>query len=360
MRPIVHALSVLLLCASPVHAIDPNDLPDGWWAPTLAACRDPEATTLFEIRLKAQSGAYLDGGENRCRITRVSDTAIGYRLDLRCHASQADREADFNAITRQVVVDAIGPITMRADGKRVYRCAGRAPAVAQTLPPISRDSVPVPVVAPSGQRGIGATSALVIPVSLPPNEVTIRHAALPVEPPAVLPSNPITAGPNLPLQARPSTPVSLSDGLARAATRGQIVSFAGGHTPGTIVVRTKERALYLVQGDGKAIRYRVAVGRPGAAWSGVERVSDKQEWPNWTPTSEMRRRCPGLRAMRGGPRNPLGARALYLGTTAYRIHGTTAPDSIGQAASSGCIRMLNADIIELYERVPVGTRVEVM
>lgn len=360
MRPIVRALSMLLLCTSPAHAIDPNDLPDGWWAPTLAACRDPEATTLFEIRLKAQSGAYLDGGENRCRITRVSDTAIGYRLDLRCYASQADREADVNAITRQVVVDAIGPITMRADGKRVYRCAGRAPAVARALLPTSRDSVQATIVAPSGQTGTSATPALVVPVNLPPNEVPIRHAALPVEPPAVLSVNPITAGPDLPLQALPSAPVPLSAGLTRAVTRGQVVPFAGGHAPGTIVVRTRERALYLVQGDGKAIRYRVAVGRPGAAWSGVERVSDKQEWPNWTPTPEMRRRRPGLRAMRGGPRNPLGARALYLGTTAYRIHGTTAPDSIGQAASSGCIRMLNADIIELYERVPVGARVEVI
>ncbi|MEE7458057.1 hypothetical protein MPAR168_20170 [Methylorubrum populi] len=249
---------------------------------------------------------------------------------------------------------------MRADGKRVYRCVGRAPAVAQALPPTSRDIVPVPIVAPSGQAGTSATPALAVPVSLPPNEVPIRHAALPVESPSVLPVSPVTAGPNQVLQALPSTPVPLSEGLTRAVTRGQVVPFGGGHTPGTIVVRTKERALYLVQGDGKAIRYRVAVGRPGAAWSGVETVSAKQEWPKWTPTPEMRRRRPGLRAMRGGPSNPLGARALYLGTTAYRIHGTTDPGSIGRAASSGCIRMLNGDVIDLYERVPVGARVEVM
>ncbi|MHC2019989.1 L,D-transpeptidase [Methylobacterium sp. CM6247] len=155
-------------------------------------------------------------------------------------------------------------------------------------------------------------------------------------------------------------PVPLSAGPTRAVTRGQIVAYAGGHAPGTIIVRTKERALYLVQGDGKAIRYRVAVGRPGAAWSGIETISDKQEWPNWTPTLDMRRRRPGLRAMRGGPNNPLGARALYLGTSTYRIHGTTDPGSIGRAASSGCIRMLNSDVIELYERVHVGTRVQVL
>ncbi|WP_332839852.1 L,D-transpeptidase [Methylobacterium sp. Leaf118] len=357
MRLLVRALPVLLLCARPAYAIDPNDLPDGWWAPTLAACRTPETTTLFEVRLKAQAGGYLDSSDNRCRITRVSDTAIGYRLDLRCYASQADREGDINVATRQVVVDAIGPITMRADGKRVYRCAGRAPSVAQALVPKDVDSTPAPVTASSGEAKNSVASA---PVNLPPSGVPIRHAALSDDPTAIAPADPAIALPIPPLPAPPSRPIPLSQELARAVTRGQIVAFAGSHPPGTIIVRTKERALYLVQGDGKAIRYRVAVGRPGAAWSGVETVSAKLEWPSWTPTPEMRRRRPGLRTMRGGPSNPLGARALYLGTTAYRIHGTTDPGSIGRAASSGCIRMLNSDVIELYERVPVGTRVEVL
>lgn len=143
--------------------------------------------------------------------------------------------------------------------------------------------------------------------------------------------------------------------------RGEVVIFNGPQAPGTIVVDTRARLLYLVQDGGKAARYHVAVGKPGAAWRGVEIVSEKRRWPDWTPTPEMRRRRPGLPShMAGGPRNPLGARALYLGSSMYRIHGTTDPGSIGRAASSGCIRMLNDDVIDLYERVPVGTRVEVI
>lgn len=360
MRLLVPVLPVLLLCANPAYAIDPNDLPDGWWAPTQAACRDPEARTMFEVRLKAQSGPYLDSSETRCRIARVSDTAIGYRLDLRCYPSQADREADVNAATRQVVVDAIGPITMRADGRRVFRCARSAPAIANALAPNSRGNRSESVTALPGQTVTSETPSIFASVSLPRNDVPIRHAALPSGPSIVSLPPPPSTSVNLPSPVSPMPRAPLSGGLTRAVTRGQIVAYAGGQAPGTIIVRTKERALYLVQEDGKAIRYRVAVGRPGAAWSGIETISDKQEWPNWTPTPDMRRRRPGLRAMRGGPSNPLGARALYLGTSVYRIHGTTDPASIGRAASSGCIRMLNGDVMELYERVHVGARVEVL
>ncbi|SEG63728.1 L,D-transpeptidase catalytic domain [Methylobacterium sp. 190mf] len=146
-----------------------------------------------------------------------------------------------------------------------------------------------------------------------------------------------------------------------APHRGEIVDFKGTQPPGTIVVDSQARLLYLVQSGGKATRYHVAVGKPGAAWRGVEIVSEKRRWPDWTPTPDMRRRRPGLPShVAGGPRNPLGARALYLGSSMYRIHGTTDPASIGRAASSGCIRMLNDDVIELFEQVPVGTRVEVL
>lgn len=159
--------------------------------------------------------------------------------------------------------------------------------------------------------------------------------------------------------ARPET-----QAIARAADprfARQVVDFDGGQRPGTIVVDTPAKYLYLVQAGGKAIRYGIGVGRPGFAWSGLKTVSQKREWPDWTPPAEMLRRRPDLpRHMSGGPANPLGARALYLGSSLYRIHGTNEPHTIGQNVSSGCIRMMNEDVIDLYERAPVGTRVEVL
>ena len=128
--------------------------------------------------------------------------------------------------------------------------------------------------------------------------------------------------------------------------------------PGTIIVVTAERHLYLVQGNGRALRYGIGVGRDGFRWGGVHRISAKKEWPSWTPPAQMLRRSPDLpRHMNGGVDNPLGARAMYLGTTVYRIHGTNRPDTIGTAVSSGCFRLVNADVADLYERVPVGTKV---
>ena len=137
------------------------------------------------------------------------------------------------------------------------------------------------------------------------------------------------------------------------------VDYSGG-APGSIVIDTNNKFLYYMKSPGRAIRYGIGVGRPGFEWSGVKTISRKAEWPAWTPPSEMLARRPDLpRYMPGGPENPLGARALYLGSSLYRIHGTNEPYTIGQNVSSGCIRMMNADVTDLYERVGVGTRVVV-
>ena len=142
------------------------------------------------------------------------------------------------------------------------------------------------------------------------------------------------------------------------ASARQIVPFHTSEAPGTIIIDTGERYLYLVQPNDLAIRYGIGVGRVGFQWSGVERVSQKQEWPDWHVPSEMVGRQPYLpRFMAGGPGNPLGARALYLGHTVFRIHGTNQPETIGHAVSSGCFRLDNADVIDLYDRVQVGAKV---
>lgn len=138
------------------------------------------------------------------------------------------------------------------------------------------------------------------------------------------------------------------------------VEYDGGERAGTIVVDSNNKLLYLVQGGGRALRYGIGVGRPGFTWTGVKLISRKAQWPDWTPPSEMLARRPDLpRHMVGGPANPLGARALYLGGSLYRIHGTNEPYTIGQNVSSGCIRMMNEDVTDLYDRVHVGTRVVV-
>ena len=141
----------------------------------------------------------------------------------------------------------------------------------------------------------------------------------------------------------------------------QIVDYHGEEKPGTVIINTPERMLYLVEPGGKALRYGIGVGRPGFTWAGVKTVTMKKEWPDWRPPDEMLRRRPDLpHYMPGGPENPLGARALYLGDTLYRIHGSNEPWTIGTQVSSGCIRMRNEDVIDLYGRVPVGTRVIVI
>ncbi|MGE3149423.1 MAG: L,D-transpeptidase [Pseudorhodoplanes sp.] len=141
----------------------------------------------------------------------------------------------------------------------------------------------------------------------------------------------------------------------------QEVAYSGPEKPGTIVIDTPSKYLYLVEESGRARRYGIGVGRPGFTWAGVKTVSMKREWPDWRPPEEMLQRRPDLpRWMPGGPDNPLGARALYLGSSLYRIHGSNEPWTIGQQVSSGCIRMRNEDVIDLYERVKIGTRVVVI
>jgi lipoprotein-anchoring transpeptidase ErfK/SrfK len=138
----------------------------------------------------------------------------------------------------------------------------------------------------------------------------------------------------------------------------EVVEYVSNLKPGTIVVETSERRLYFVLEGNKAIKYGIGVGRDGFRWSGTHRITRTAEWPGWTPPAAMRKRVPDLPAyMPGGPNNPLGARALYIGSTLYRIHGTSEPWTIGQAVSSGCIRLTNEDIIDLYERVKVGAKV---
>lgn len=140
----------------------------------------------------------------------------------------------------------------------------------------------------------------------------------------------------------------------------ELVAYETNHKPGTIVVETSERRLYFVLPDGKAMKYGVGVGRDGFRWSGRHRITRKAEWPGWTPPPAMRKRIPDLPAyVPGGPDNPLGARALYIGSTLYRLHGTSEPWTIGQAVSSGCIRLTNEDVIDLYERTQVGALVVV-
>ena len=149
-----------------------------------------------------------------------------------------------------------------------------------------------------------------------------------------------------------------SDEELPAVFRRQMVFFRTMEAPGTVIIHTSDRFLYVVQGNNRAIRYGIGVGRDGFQWEGLLKITRKLEWPDWTPPPEMIQRQPYLpRWMAGGPGNPLGARALYLGTTVYRIHGTNQPQTIGQSISSGCFRLANSEIIDLYERIPVGTKV---
>ncbi len=141
----------------------------------------------------------------------------------------------------------------------------------------------------------------------------------------------------------------------------QLVFFRTTEPPGTIIVNTPERFLYLVQGNNRAIRFGIGVGREGFQWHGLKYINRKAEWPDWTPPPEMIARQPYLpRFMAGGPGNPLGARALYIAGTVYRIHGTNQPQTIGSAVSSGCFRLTNPDVTDLYDRVAIGTRVVVL
>jgi lipoprotein-anchoring transpeptidase ErfK/SrfK len=170
----------------------------------------------------------------------------------------------------------------------------------------------------------------------------------------------VAARKELSTQEQPGYVPTPDEELLPAEYRPQPVYFRSNEPPGTIVVHTSERFLYLVQDDSRAIRYGIGVGRDGFQWQGLLKISRKQEWPDWRPPPEMIERQPYLpRFMAGGPGNPLGARALYLGDTVYRIHGTNQPRTIGHAVSSGCFRLVNRDVIDLFQRVPVGTKVVV-
>ena len=175
--------------------------------------------------------------------------------------------------------------------------------------------------------------------------------------PFLQPAEPATA----PLvQSAPSEDQNAAAELP-ARLRRQIVSYATHEAPGTIIIDTPNTYLYYVLGNGQAMRYGIGVGRDGFTWSGVQSITKKAEWPDWTPPPEMIARQPYLpRQMAGGPGNPLGARAMYLGGTIYRIHGTNAPQTIGTHVSSGCIRLTNQDVTDLYSRVNVGTKVIVL
>jgi lipoprotein-anchoring transpeptidase ErfK/SrfK len=183
---------------------------------------------------------------------------------------------------------------------------------------------------------------------------------------AAAPVQLFTFGLNPPVQAPPQVQPAPSDDEGGAfelpaRLKRQIVSYATREAPGTIIIDTPNTYLYYVLGGGQAIRYGIGVGRDGFTWSGVKSVARKAEWPDWTPPPEMIARQPYLpRQMAGGPGNPLGARAMYLGGTVYRIHGTNAPQSIGTHVSSGCIRLTNEDVIDLYSRVTVGAKVIVL
>jgi lipoprotein-anchoring transpeptidase ErfK/SrfK len=146
-----------------------------------------------------------------------------------------------------------------------------------------------------------------------------------------------------------------------AHLKRQVVAYTGSEGAGTVIIDTPNTYLYLVMGNGRAMRYGIGVGRDGFRWSGVQSITKKAEWPDWTPPAEMIARQPYLpRFMAGGVTNPLGARAMYLGNTIYRIHGTNAPSTIGQRVSSGCIRLTNEDVIDLASRVNIGTKVVVI
>jgi lipoprotein-anchoring transpeptidase ErfK/SrfK len=161
----------------------------------------------------------------------------------------------------------------------------------------------------------------------------------------------------VPASAQPETQVETQPQFKR----GSVIAYASDKKPGSIIVDTKTNHLYYVLGMDRAVMYRVASAKPGFEWAGVHKVSSKTQWPDWRPPVEMQKRRPELPAyMAGGPKNPLGARAIYLGSSIYRIHGTNEPKSIGKNASSGCIRMLNEDVSELYEFVKRGAEVTVL
>ncbi|OYU49980.1 MAG: hypothetical protein CFE31_05880 [Rhizobiales bacterium PAR1] len=239
-----------------------------------------------------------------------------------------------------------GNTPQHRQGAPVY-AAPRQPTYIRPAPVSARPAMPAPGYRPD-----------IVAAPLPPGGHIQQQA---FAGPALLEDDP-NALPGVPGRGmqRDRTPAPIQPGFDPRFEK-QEVTYNGPHAPGTLVIDTPSKYLYLVQGNGRALRYGIGVGRPGFEWAGVKTISMKREWPDWRPPAEMLKRRPDLpRHMAGGPENPLGARAMYLGSSLYRIHGTNEPETIGRAVSSGCIRMRNQDVEDLYGRVRVGTKVIVI
>ncbi|UWU74192.1 L,D-transpeptidase [Bradyrhizobium huanghuaihaiense] len=217
---------------------------------------------------------------------------------------------------------------------------------------------------------IGAVAVAALGYGLLSRPASVQPARKPSAPQAQASSSPVYVAPpthaSAPAPAPIPAPAPLvepprADADVPGALVRQVVDYASRQTPGTVIIDTKNTFLYFVLNDTQALRYGIGVGREGFTWSGEQTVARKAEWPDWHPPAEMVSRQPYLpRFMAGGPGNPLGARAMYLGETEYRIHGTNKPDTIGKRVSSGCIRLTNEDVVDLYERVKVGAKVIVL
>ncbi|MGX1168226.1 lipoprotein-anchoring transpeptidase ErfK/SrfK [Bradyrhizobium sp. USDA 372] len=218
--------------------------------------------------------------------------------------------------------------------------------------------------------GIGAVAVAALGYGLLARPGSVQPVRKPSAPQAMASSSPVYVAPPAPAAApapaaipapAPLVEPPKADADVPGALVRQVVDYSSHQAPGTVIIDTKNTFLYLVLNDTQAMRYGIGVGREGFAWSGEQTVARKAEWPDWRPPVEMVSRQPYLpRFMAGGPGNPLGARAMYLGETEYRIHGTNKPDTIGKRVSSGCIRLTNEDVSDLYERVKVGAKVIVL
>jgi lipoprotein-anchoring transpeptidase ErfK/SrfK len=215
-----------------------------------------------------------------------------------------------------------------------------------------------------GRVAIGAVAVAALGYSLLSRPTSVQPIRKPSAHQALASSTPVYV--STPVHASASAPAPISVEAPKAADVPeafvrQVVDYASHQMPGTVIIDIKNTFLYFVLNDTQAMRYGIGVGREGFTWSGEQTVARKTEWPDWRPPAEMLVRQPYLpRFMAGGPGNPLGARAMYLGETEYRIHGTNKPDTIGKRVSSGCIRLTNEDVVDLYERVKVGAKVIVL
>ncbi len=251
-----------------------------------------------------------------------------------------------------------GPAPVFAGGADPFVIQGVGPALAPSQPPVAR---PVRVATTQSGLGGGFIEMLVTGGDPSPRLYAPPSADQPMRQPSPM-QRAIRVAPvqRAAIDPNPAFGSRLQRSVEPRFLR-QEVDYQGEQPAGSIIVDTPSRYLYYVLGQGRAIRYGIGVGRPGFSWAGVKTVSRKAEWPGWTPPAEMLLRRPELpKHMEGGPQNPLGARALYLGSSMYRIHGTNEPWTIGHNVSSGCIRMMNEDVIDLYERAKVGTRVQVI